>query len=1789
MVTEPNRIEEVFSAALQRKAGPERTAYLHEVCRNDEAMRERIEALLAAGDAAGEFLRQPALGGDSVTDESTVTEGPGTVIGRYKLLERIGEGGMAVVYMAEQEQPIRRKVALKIIKLGMDTKQVIARFEAERQALALMDHPSIAKVLDGGATETGRPYFVMELVQGVSITEYCDKNNLSTKDRLALFVQVCTAVQHAHQKGIIHRDIKPSNVMVTHHDGKPVPKVIDFGIAKATNQRLTEKTLFTRYAHIIGTPAYMSPEQAELSDLDIDTRSDIYSLGVLLYELLTGTTPFREEELRKAGYIEMQRVIREQEPVKPSTRIRTSQVGQPPSAGKPEGSPPRAGVLHVWSPAFRRIRPRKRGTPNRAGVRCTPYQQVKGDLDWIVMKSLEKDRARRYETASGLAEDIRRHLEHEPVLARSPGATYRLRKFLRRHQAQVLATLAIVVVASAAVVVLSLWNRDRRQAHRGILSQAREQYARADRESALETVKPILHSRHVGLEAQLLEATILVDNRRFDEAGAILDRLLDAPPEIAGTAHSLLARILWESGPLDAERLKEIEEHRQQATAWLPETAEAYFLRAMTAVTVKEQLAALDKALQLDPDHYESLRQRAFTYYASRRYERMRDDALGMIYLRRRDPLGHSLRATALRELGKYAEAIAEYDNAMARPSKEEPQYLDLSSQRCETFLRMGDYEHVIAETRACLKLWPDKPVFQHHLFCALTALGDYDQAAALFRQIVAPGQESRLPFENWCSKYVFDTLEVGRSWHPGDREPTGPAFLPMVEAEETYQRLLAKAKRVTTEGFSSRWSPDGSKLAFSLGVHGYSGVAVYDPATKDTDLLIVPGKDPAWSPDGKYIAFVRDRQVLRLEELTMAKGKNQQPPKTDEEVWVMNADGTEPRRLARGGWPSWSRDSTRVYYHSRVDKTLCSISLDGQDAQPKRIMACSSEFPSISADEKYMAYLENASLKVKDLVSQALVAQWDVPFITWSTVAWSPAGRELCLGGGSGSQDTSGLWIYTLGRAEPANVLSGQVRNASWSPKGTELAINLRLSYSEIWTVALDPKVPTIEALGPGRTLQEHCQEIVALCTRRIQADPQDAYAYSNRAHYYDCLHDRPAAIADMRRWSAVVSGRLPLDLQFATLENFRHVINLPFDCELVFSAERPVNEIPVLSVAFGQKGRWEMKLFEMPMVVMSLLGLCLLSGVDTPIAYGDFTFGEPTNLGPVINTSGDDFTGAISRDMLEFYVGTRSTTWVFRRATVDSAWEPGSVFGPLVGSPYMEGAGCLLADGLSLYVSSNRPGGVGTYDLWRRTRTTTEDDWSAPVNLGANVNSPSWDWSSSLSPDELELYFTSNRPGGYGDMDMYVTRRTTKDAPWGPAVNLSPTLNSPAWDESPTIAADGLTLFFCSMRAGGYGSVDVYMARRATTKDPWGSPVNLGPVVNTPYEETNTVLSPDGTILYFTSTRPGGYGGSDVWQVPIILTLDFSGDGKVDAADMAILVANWGKSNSVCDIGPFAWGDGVVDEKDLRVLMESLVTPGPGASDVPRDVILSWVSPSSAQICDVYVGTSFEPVNNADQGDPCGVLVSQGQVATTYDPDGLLEYGRTYYWRVDFVGPGPAFTVYKGPVLEFTTESFAYPIKSITATASSSGAGTSPGKTVDGSGLDNNDGHSITGTDMWLSAGTQPNWIQYQFDKVYTLHELWVWNWNQTAEPYVGFGAKTVRIEYSADGTIWTPLEGVPEFAQAPGQPGYTANTIVSFAGVSAKYVKLTIDKNWSVAPQTGLSEVRFFYIPDRPATQP
>jgi non-specific serine/threonine protein kinase/serine/threonine-protein kinase len=442
--------EEIFHEAIELSDPTGRAAYLDRVCAGNPALRASLDALLNANVGASGFLNGPAPGLVATLDMPAIREHAGTVIGSYKLLEQIGEGGFGVVFMAEQTQPIHRKVALKIIKPGMDTRQVIARFEAERQALALMDHPNIASVFDGGETSGGRPYFVMELVKGIPITDFCDQGQLPVCERLQLFVDVCQAIQHAHQKGIIHRDLKPSNILVTLHDDRPVVKVIDFGIAKATGQQLTEKTLFTNFAQMIGTPLYMPPEQAALSGLDIDTRSDVYSLGVLLYELLAGTTPFDKERFRQVGNDEMRRIIREEEPPRPSTRIST--LGRA------------AATLSV----------QRQTDPKRLRQLC------RGELDWIVMQCLEKDRNRRYQTALELAADIRRHLQHEPVLACPPTLRYRLGSFLRKHRGPAAAAAALLLVLMGGVAATTAAYLDARASERQARSAEAEARATLD-------------------------------------------------------------------------------------------------------------------------------------------------------------------------------------------------------------------------------------------------------------------------------------------------------------------------------------------------------------------------------------------------------------------------------------------------------------------------------------------------------------------------------------------------------------------------------------------------------------------------------------------------------------------------------------------------------------------------------------------------------------------------------------------------------------------------------------------------------------------------------------------------------------------------------------------------------------------------------------------------------------------------------------------------------------------------------------------------------------------------------------------------------------------------------------------------------------------------------------------------------------------------------------------------------------------------------------------------------------
>ncbi|MGO8927931.1 MAG: protein kinase domain-containing protein [Limisphaerales bacterium] len=492
----PSREEALVALALMKPAA-ERAAFLERECGDDADLRRRVEELLATHKSPDSFLDPKAAPPDKATVIIPPEEGPGSLIGRYKILEKIGEGGFGIVYVAEQKEPVKRRVALKIIKLGMDTKQVVARFEAERQALALMDHLNIAKVFDAGATGTGRPFFVMELVKGISITKYCDQEKLSTRHRLDLFMKVCQAIQHAHQKGIIHRDIKPSNILVTLHDGVPVPKVIDFGIAKATAGSLTEQTLFTRFEQFLGTPAYMSPEQAEAGRMDIDTRSDIYSLGVVLYELLTGRTPFDSKALLEQGIEELILTLREVEPPRPSTRLST-------------------------------LAPADLETVARS-QRCEVAKLVpslRADLDWIVMKALDKDRTRRYETANGLARDIERHLNNEPVAARPPSAAYRLQKLVRRNRLT-FAAAAAVVAALLLGLAASTLEAVRLQRAEGVATKAAA-VAEEQRQRAAESE---LTARREAYASDMYLAQQRLKDNDLGQARRLLDRHRPQPGE----------------------------------------------------------------------------------------------------------------------------------------------------------------------------------------------------------------------------------------------------------------------------------------------------------------------------------------------------------------------------------------------------------------------------------------------------------------------------------------------------------------------------------------------------------------------------------------------------------------------------------------------------------------------------------------------------------------------------------------------------------------------------------------------------------------------------------------------------------------------------------------------------------------------------------------------------------------------------------------------------------------------------------------------------------------------------------------------------------------------------------------------------------------------------------------------------------------------------------------------------------------------------------------------------------
>ena len=1012
-------------------------------------------------------------------------------IGPYRLLSILGEGGMGVVYLAEQTRPVKRHVALKIIKPGMDSKQVLARFEAEQQALALMEHPHIARVLDAGLAPSGRPYFVMEHVKGIPITEYCDKRQLTVEERLALFLHVCEAVQHAHQKGIIHRDLKPSNILVASQDKDVVPKVIDFGVARAISQLLTERTLCTEQGQLVGTPEYMSPEQADLSNQNIDTRTDVYSLGVLLYELLAGLLPFDRHTFREGGIEHIRKVICEQDPATPSTRLsRTSLAESMKSA-------------------------RQRQTDIR-----TLRHKLRGDLDWITLKAMEKDRTRRYASVDAMAADVWRYLNHQPVSAAPPGVVYLTRKFVRRHRQAVVffAMMALVLVGgSIALLMYGRAVREHNHAqsleHSRLLANAQELRTNRKYKEALTSLEELLGSPHVGRQAKLLRAQLLLEQKDVDVAAAVreLEGLINGSDDISGQAHFLLAGIYNETDPWAPGKTQEYvakwEHHSREAKRLIAGTAQYYFLQAKAESDIKRKLALLGKALELDKEHYESIQERAYIHYAQKNYHSMGRDAVHMIGLRSGNPAGYLLSALAAREQGLFEEAVADHNEAILLAPDDPALY----EERRETFMRMGRYTSALADAQQASKLDPEN--LSHHVcvFMALVALNEYEQANRYYEHVISEpwAQTEYSPWawgtgswntRDWfgflTAKYVSDALSRNQTFPSSVEQTECLAFWAIREAAEYHGRLSHRARRIVAEGFSPSWSADGTKIAYSQGVYGASAVAILNLKTRETELLTVPGKDPVWSPNGKYIAYVRDRHSLSFDVVsesteTMEKWRKSGHVGTKSvEIWIIDVSSHNIRHIGPGWQPAWSCDSKHLYYRTPLG-TLCRISIDEDTLSPTTVLDDCGSYSVISPDERYIANSKFRRFDIIEVSSQQPVVTWLAPPFPCRGLLyqWRPDGLEIAIGGYHGSD--MGLWILDTRTGKARRMIDGPATIARWSPDCSQMVIELGHPYLEIWLVDLDPNRPTAEAFGNGLTEKQHCLELIETCNRGIAVDP--------------------------------------------------------------------------------------------------------------------------------------------------------------------------------------------------------------------------------------------------------------------------------------------------------------------------------------------------------------------------------------------------------------------------------------------------------------------------------------------------------------------------------------------------------------------------------------------------------------------------------------------------------------------------------------------------------------------------
>ena len=1051
-----------------------------------------------------------ALGLDGETDEIALTasfgylmEKPGGKIGRYKLLHKIGEGGMGVVYLAQQVEPVKRNVALKVIKPGMDSKSVIARFKAEQQALAIMEHAHIAHVYDVGLAPSGRPYFVMEYVKGISIITHCDKFKLTIEQRLHLFLHVCEAIQHAHQKGIIHRDLKPSNILVAIQDQQIIPKVIDFGVARAINRPLTEQTLYTEQGQLIGTPEYMSPEQADLSSQNVDTRTDIYSLGVILYELLTGVLPFDPGTFRAGGIDHIRKVICETEPKTPSTRLSKTSV---------EDSAESA---------------RCRQTDVR-----TLCRKLNGDLDWITLKAMEKDPTRRYSTVDAMAADIRNYLNHQPVSAAPPAFLYQVRKFARRHRHALAVAVMLTLVIIAGLIAGLMYHRTVREhayveslEHQRLMDDVKMLIGSKKYDQAQSGIDLLINSPYVGRQAQLANAQVRLEKRDFAASITELEAIASQTAnqdEIAGQAHAMLANIYYEGDPCDPGQSSNYyqlwKEHREQAERLIGGKATYCFLRARATSYVPEALTLLDQALELDRQHYDSLRERALIYQAQQNYSEMAVDAACMITVQSHNPQGYNLNAITLRELGRLDDALRNHNKAIDL----DPEDIELYDERRETYMRMEHYDLALRDAQKCAELRPDEPVYFCRPWSAYTALGQYDRAADHYARFLASSAAAgdynpnylqfnrSLYYHLFAMRQVFESLATDRPWYGIDRPPRTAPYALALEADTAFHRWNNHAQRIVSPGFDPAWSSDGNKIAYSQGLHTGSVVAILDLQTKRTKVLASPGRAPQWSPDDRYIAFVKDRWLLppaRLGHLNCLDWiMDGETPRHEEEVWVIDTKSCALRRIGAGTGPHWGRRSHRLYYYNSDDNTLYSISIHDRPMCPTPVLThCGSTCPWVSPDERYVADSINRELRIIDLATKEVEATWLTAPICRDTlqIRWSPDGSELSIA--CFLANHMGLWIYSRKTHTATKVLPSPMASAlaCWSDDGSRLAVCLGPPFVEIWLAELAPNRPTAESFGFSQTMEEHTSSLIEKLNRRIDADPAWIITYHMRA---DC-----------------------------------------------------------------------------------------------------------------------------------------------------------------------------------------------------------------------------------------------------------------------------------------------------------------------------------------------------------------------------------------------------------------------------------------------------------------------------------------------------------------------------------------------------------------------------------------------------------------------------------------------------------------------------------------------------------